>query len=331
MHRARRFPVFPGSQNTPSLAIETESGLPAYSNAISLTALLPRKVEMSGNAPAKDRSWKGVWCCLEGTSLCIYKDTRSLPSRMRVKSQNSSSSPIRPVSLDPRSLGFAPSYSDLVAAYGPAGGDIKTPLSARPQSLLTPVLPSPMDHRFPASPLGLSDGYLSANDAYLSPFSPGARNSKRFSSVSAVSLLYPPASPAVLEPPASPCLPKKIDRLVTKDNLIRQYSLHGAECGLASDYSKRAHVLRIRVEGEQFLLQLPDLQTNVQWIEVRLFLFLSRLLSLICSCSLSKLPSSFRLILISAQCRPTACTRRQRTDGLMMNAIPTRVHTSQNG
>jgi hypothetical protein len=124
-----------------------------------------------------------------------------------------------------------------------------------------------MDHRFPASPLGLNDGYLSANDAYLPPFSPGARNSKRFSSVSAVSLLYPPASPAVLEPPASPCLPKKIDRLVTKDNLIRQYSLHGAECGLASDYSKRAHILRIRVEGEQFLLQLPDLQTNVQWIE----------------------------------------------------------------
>lgn len=53
-------------------------------------------------------------------------------------------------------------------------------------------------------------------------------------------------------------------------DLIQEYTLQRAESGLASDYFKRKHVLRVRMEGQQFLLQATDVTCVVEWIEVRL-------------------------------------------------------------
>lgn len=53
-----------------------------------------------------------------------------------------------------------------------------------------------------------------------------------------------------------------------ESNLIRKYSLQNAESGLATDYLKRRNVIRVRLEGEQFLLQLPSVEEVVEWIEV---------------------------------------------------------------
>ena len=50
--------------------------------------------------------------------------------------------------------------------------------------------------------------------------------------------------------------------------LIRQLTLQNAESGLATDYLRRRNVIRVRTEGEQFLLQAPDMEGVVQWIEV---------------------------------------------------------------
>ncbi|EIM89022.1 uncharacterized protein STEHIDRAFT_29178, partial [Stereum hirsutum FP-91666 SS1] len=50
-------------------------------------------------------------------------------------------------------------------------------------------------------------------------------------------------------------------------DLIKAYSLQGAESGLGSDYHKRRNVIRLRMEGEQFLLQAPDVGAVVDWIE----------------------------------------------------------------
>ena len=52
-------------------------------------------------------------------------------------------------------------------------------------------------------------------------------------------------------------------------DLLRQYTLQHAESGLASDYQKRKNVIRVRMEGEQFLLQAKDVASVVDWIEVR--------------------------------------------------------------
>lgn len=51
-------------------------------------------------------------------------------------------------------------------------------------------------------------------------------------------------------------------------DLLRLYSLQRSESGLASDYTKRKNVVRVRMEGEQFLLQCTDVAGVVEWIEV---------------------------------------------------------------
>ncbi|CAL1699624.1 unnamed protein product [Somion occarium] len=50
-------------------------------------------------------------------------------------------------------------------------------------------------------------------------------------------------------------------------DLVRSYTLQHAESGLASDYTKRRNVIRIRMEGEQFLLQARDVASVIDWIE----------------------------------------------------------------
>ncbi|KAG6330089.1 hypothetical protein ID866_9001 [Astraeus odoratus] len=53
-----------------------------------------------------------------------------------------------------------------------------------------------------------------------------------------------------------------------KRDLIRAYTLQYAESGLGNDYLKRKNVIRVRLEGEQFLLQAPDIPSVVEWVEV---------------------------------------------------------------
>lgn len=52
--------------------------------------------------------------------------------------------------------------------------------------------------------------------------------------------------------------------------ILRKYSLQNAETGLASDYAKRKFVIRVRSEGEQFLIQADNILMAIDWIEVRL-------------------------------------------------------------
>lgn len=53
-----------------------------------------------------------------------------------------------------------------------------------------------------------------------------------------------------------------------QSDLLRAYTLQHAESGLGNDYLKRKNVIRVRLEGEQFLLQAPDIPAVVEWIEV---------------------------------------------------------------
>lgn len=55
------------------------------------------------------------------------------------------------------------------------------------------------------------------------------------------------------------------------NHLVRQYTLQNAESGLAADYVKRKNVVRVRAEGEQFLLQTDGAREVVDWIEVSAF------------------------------------------------------------
>lgn len=47
----------------------------------------------------------------------------------------------------------------------------------------------------------------------------------------------------------------------------KTYTLQAADAGIAADYSRRSHVLRVRAEGEQFLLATTNAVTVVNWVE----------------------------------------------------------------
>jgi len=64
----------------------------------------------------------------------------------------------------------------------------------------------------------------------------------------------------------SSCNHEPIPEPEIKD-LARKYTLQHAESGLASDYIKRKNVIRVRMEGEQFLLQAQDVPGVIEWIE----------------------------------------------------------------
>lgn len=59
-----------------------------------------------------------------------------------------------------------------------------------------------------------------------------------------------------------------LEQVPDPKDLLRSYSLQHAESGLASDYTKRKNVIRVRMEGEQFLLQAKDVPGVIEWIEV---------------------------------------------------------------
>ncbi|WFD05639.1 hypothetical protein MVES1_000971 [Malassezia vespertilionis] len=52
-----------------------------------------------------------------------------------------------------------------------------------------------------------------------------------------------------------------------KQHHVHTYMLLNGECGLATDYTKREHVIRVRLERQQFLLQLRNDAHVVDWIE----------------------------------------------------------------
>ena len=58
------------------------------------------------------------------------------------------------------------------------------------------------------------------------------------------------------------------DLLPDDHNLIKAYTMQEAESGLGSDYVKRKNVIRVRLEGEQFLLQASNVESVIEWIEV---------------------------------------------------------------
>jgi len=51
------------------------------------------------------------------------------------------------------------------------------------------------------------------------------------------------------------------------NTVLRLFSLQNAETGLASDYHKRKNVIRVRADGEQFLIQADNVLMAIDWIE----------------------------------------------------------------
>ena len=264
---------------------EGKERLPGYSNDIFLSAVLPRKLEFtSPGDQARDRKWRRVLCVLEGTGFRVFEPPASslgigavgrwwekkvgvgdltsdapLPKKTRTTIPGSQKidqdlngdedwSTVEPtpsiMASDRESI--SPAKKSKLHSHGllhPSGNTSGS--SSRRQSGET----TREDGRFPVSPPRPSVSSVTTNttgrpstSSYRRAASPMPTKSAQSDQVS-----YPHDS----QP-------------------LRIYTLQQAESGLASDYLKRKNVIRVRMEGEQFLLQAPSVQAVVDWIEVSL-------------------------------------------------------------
>ena len=265
---------------------EGKEHLPVYSNDIILSAVLPRKLEFSSpGVQARDRKWRRVLCVLEGTVFRV------------------SEPPAAAVGIGAvgrwweRTVGVGDLTSDAplpkqTTTTAPASqkidqdlcGDEDRPAPGLPPSVIAPdresaawakksgLRPSGFLHRS-GNTSGTSSrrpsGEISREDVRH-----GHSVSISRPSVSSVTTSSTTGRPSIHSHrrTASPMSTTSalVEHAPSPQNSrpLRVYTLQHAESGLASDYLKRKNVIRVRMEGEQFLLQAPSVQAVVDWIEV---------------------------------------------------------------
>ncbi|KAG1736135.1 uncharacterized protein EDB91DRAFT_539140 [Suillus paluster] len=286
---------------------EGRERLPPYSNSLYLTAIMPCKMEFSSpGIQAKDRKWRRVFCELEGTTLRVYKcppgasgagiigewwerrvgvgdltsgyhalvrkpDEGPAPSSKIDQSVASSSSPPltphRPRSESQSSRATNQSATPSTRANRRLSG---ASFLASWRNGGSSSVPQLRGRGMPSSGQSGTNGGME-----LLPVS--EPNSRRNSVSSSNSQETTPQRSSTPTPRALSRLSFLSSKMQLrngeiqkpgKGDLIRAYTLQHAESGLGNDYLKRKNVIRVRLEGEQFLLQASDVSSVVEWIEV---------------------------------------------------------------
>jgi len=217
---------------------------------------------------ARDRGWKKLYCILHGTHLLVYKfdphryPGRDTPGVIPLVSEADSEAHLHVHVPGER----RPSITVPInaATAGPAGrresiGDAE-PGTRRGSG----SGPSPLVGQSPTSPEGARRASISSSNGSVSTTStekdaslfPSAGSPRRASVSTSTSSVSSTAGPSPLV------------SHFQHNSLVKQYTLQNAESGLAADYMKRKNVVRVRAEGEQFLLQTENARDVVDWIEV---------------------------------------------------------------
>lgn len=253
----------------PSIPREEEGKekLPPYSCGIHIEALMPRKMEFSApGVLSKDRGWKKQYIVLHGTSLFVYKhDIRKQPIGGKMKGKEKYEGVVTEDEVDLNSPTVHLPGHESCAARPPLNPptrrtSIRSSSSGAPDnssrsSLLSrfhgnssrAAIPPP---REPSS----SDDKGSASASTASVNTSASGSSRRWSHNQASGSFA--SSLPHFNPPFS-----------SANALVRHYTLQKSESGLGSDYYKKRNVIRVRCEGEQFLLQAENVMQVVDWIE----------------------------------------------------------------
>lgn len=242
----------PDLYNRPVIVPREEEGrefLPSYTARVHLEGYLPRKMEFSApGIQSRDRSWRRYYFVLHGTFLKVYKGDMStlVPRQTALEAFT----PMEGVHVHPDPINEDESpASSSTAASGVAATASHAAQSARGafqrHSHGLPHIGGSTTNHSDAP----SDGQLSAMQIQRQ---------------------------AMAEPQGSLLASLKSGAYVNQHavgsdpygaNLSRAYSLQGAESGLAADYIKRKNIIRVRLQGEQFLIQCRDPGHVVSWIE----------------------------------------------------------------
>lgn len=258
--------------------------LPSYSNDILLSAVLPRKQEFSSpGVLARDRKWRRVLCVLEGTVFRVFEPPASAvgigavgrwwerkvgvgdltsdePPPKKTKTTTPGS---QKIDLDFDGVEDPPTIRLTPSVVASERGTIS---SAKKPKLYPPGFL----HRN-----GNTSGSSSRRQSGEASREDGRNSLSVSGSRSSVSLTINTAGRPSTSSHRRTASPMSTGSAQPEQVLCRQgcqplrfYTLQHAESGLASDYLKRKNVIRVRMEGEQFLLQAPSVQAVVDWIEV---------------------------------------------------------------
>lgn len=254
--------------------------LPPYTNDILFSGIFPRKLEFtSPGVQARDRKWRRALCVLEGTAFRVFEPPASVVGIGAVGRWWERRVGVGDLTSD---VPLSKMMGTAVPGSQKIDGDLddvedsstirSTPIIVVPEretvspSRKPKLHPTGFLHRngnVSGSSSRRQSGETHGDDGRLSASAPRPSVSSVTSgrpSVSSHKRAASSMSTGSARHEYGPC-PRKCQAL-------RVYTLQHAESGLASDYLKRKNVIRVRMEGEQFLLQAPSVQAVVEWIEV---------------------------------------------------------------
>nr|XP_018263855.1 uncharacterized protein I303_03729 [Kwoniella dejecticola CBS 10117]OBR86013.1 hypothetical protein I303_03729 [Kwoniella dejecticola CBS 10117] len=300
-------PPFPGTFIPRPRDEEGKEKLPTYWCSVHIEGMLPRKMEFSApGMQSRDRSWKKLYFIIHGTSFYVYKfDPHRFPLKVdapvptitedevddslhvhfpplgeRRSSMGSTTSNTTrrgsisavtgpgPAAADQR-RGSVPenfhspsstrrSSNASMTNPGVTGGSIGVRRASESASTLSVPRRSSLSIVTNASDQPSGSGGADIKDPKLFPGSSASNAGPRRGSMSATS-----TTSSSIGTSGGTSLASHFQH----NSLVKQYSLQNAESGLAADYHKRKNVVRVRVNGEQFLLQTADNREVVAWIE----------------------------------------------------------------
>lgn len=227
-----------------------DEALPPYTNQLYLVGQMPRKMEfVKPGVVSTDRKWRRVWCVLEGTKFSVYKvrDVRSVWEGV-VGAGDSSTFP---------------------------NAETKKEREQRREMQFWEGRRRKEEEERMFTQGSLTEAGSSSEEEFelVCPSSSSSTSIRRSGSHSRSSLsigrshLHVPFRPRTVSPSPTPSYPTTAPEKPDKAFLIREYTLQHAESGLGTDYTKRRNVIRVRMEGEQFLLQARDVNEVIKWIE----------------------------------------------------------------
>jgi len=241
---------------------------------------MSRKIEFTApGVQARDRSWKKLYFVIHGTTLRLYKfdphrhalRSETIPSVSEAESEEylhvhvpgehraSLTAPIAASGGTPGarrdSVSAAGVRRESLGEGGPAGrrGSGTTAFVGSSSAIASDGARRASVSSSAGSMSTASTTSSGENDSSLFAATAAGRRASVSTAGTSVS------STAGASPLAS--------RFQT-NQLIKQYTLQNAESGLAADYVKKKNVVRVRAEGEQFLVQTENAREVVDWIEV---------------------------------------------------------------
>lgn len=241
---------------------EGRERLPEYFCHVHIEGYLPRKMEFSApGQQSRDRSWKRLYFVLHGTALSVYKqDVHKYP----IKDDQHAVPAIDEADIDNLHV-HRPgerriSVTKPPEAPGGRRGSLPENTTSQGRSgSVDSITPAPRRGSVASTSTSVSNS-SDAKDASLFSGTSSAASSSRRQSITV------PAP----QPSAATVHAREIAAHLPfhgGNQLIKQYTLQNAESGLAADYVKKRNVVRVRAEGEQFLLQTESSREVVDWIE----------------------------------------------------------------